>query len=95
MAIEISPLVQPWVGQSSRQLPLPLPLSLGPPVTPSSVLRPMMETMETVEVVPQHVWPHLAAPAQAQVRQTFVRILQEVLHDGDSGAAGAPPGAPR
>jgi hypothetical protein len=84
MAIEVSTSAPPLARQSSRQLPLPLPL--GPPVPPAPAPLP---TVETMEVVPQHVWPRLATPAQAQLRQTFVRILQEVLHDDDDRASGA------
>lgn len=59
---------------SSRQLPLPL----GPPVP----LVPPVPAPPAVEVVvPQQVWPRLAPPARARVRQTFTRVLQEVLDD--------------
>jgi len=71
MPLEISPLPSARLG--SHQLPLPLGLPAPPPPAP---------TIRDV-VGPQQVWPRLAATAQAHLRQTFVRVIQEVLDDGD------------
>jgi hypothetical protein len=51
---------------------LPLPLALPPtlvlPTTP-------------VRVPPAHVWQSLTPTLQRQIRQTLLRVVQEVLHD--------------
>jgi hypothetical protein len=75
MAMDVSPPGPPPVAPSSQQLPLPLPL--GPPLSPPPARPPVAEV-----VGPQQVWPHLAPPARARVRQAFARVLQEVLRDG-------------
>ncbi len=72
MAVEIEPL--PPTLLSSQQLPLPLELGAPAPPRPSAM----------ADVVgPQQVWPHLAAPVQAHLRRTLVRVIQEVLDDDD------------
>jgi hypothetical protein len=49
-------------------LPLALPPTPLPPTTP-------------VRVPPAHVWQGLTPALQRQLRQTLLRVLQEVLHD--------------
>lgn len=71
MPVEVHP--PPPAHLSSRQLPLPLVLPGAPPPAPL----PAPDV-----VLPPQVWPRLARPAQVHVRQTFVRVLREVLHDG-------------
>jgi hypothetical protein len=69
---DVSP--PPPTGLGSQQLPLPL----GPPLASPPMLP------RAPEVLPaQQVWRRLAPPTQRSVQQTFVRVLQEVLHDGD------------
>jgi hypothetical protein len=72
MLVEVSP--PPPAGLSSRQLPLPL----GPP----GAVPPTLPRAPDV-LAPEQVWGRLAPPTQRSVQQTFVRVLQEVLHDGD------------
>jgi hypothetical protein len=63
----------PPARPSSRQLPLPLePPVVCPPPLPRAP-----------EVLPQQVWARLAPTTQRSVQQTFVRVLQEVLHGDD------------
>ena len=59
----------------SQQLLLPLEL----PEQPRTCLLPP----DTLEVVPQQVWTTLAPLQQTQVRQTLIRIVQEVLRHAD------------
>ena len=70
MLIEVpSPPARP----SSRQLPLPWePPAVCPPALPRAP-----------EVLPQELWALLAPMMRRSVRQTFVRVLQEVLHGDD------------
>jgi hypothetical protein len=79
MALQVAlppPLPPAPMDAGSHQLPLPLD-----PPTPSS---PPPASAAPDMVSPQQVWPRLVAPARAHLRQTFARVLQEVLHD-DSG----------
>jgi|SoiMethySBSTD1v2_1073268.scaffolds.fasta_scaffold160991_2 hypothetical protein len=70
MVIEVPP---PPARPSSRQLPLPWePPAARPPELPRAP-----------EVLPQELWARLAPMTRRSVRQTFVRVLQEVLHDDD------------
>jgi hypothetical protein len=59
-------------GSSGRQLPLPL----DPPLRPTAPL-----ARAAVTIPAPRVWPHLSAAAQTNVRETFRRILQEVVDD--------------
>jgi hypothetical protein len=54
------------------QLVLPLPELLSPP--PCLSLAPL-------PLPPQQLWTSLSPTLQAQVRQTLLRIIQEVLYD--------------
>jgi len=56
----------------NQQLVLPLP-ELG---VSSPLLSP-----ELPPIPPQHLWQSLSMTNQLQVRQTILRILQEMLHD--------------
>lgn len=55
-----------------------LPLLWETPIVPL----PAPSTMQTVQ--PQQVWSSLAPTEQRYLYQTFVRVLQEVLHDPTS-----------
>lgn len=59
-------------GSSGRQLPLPL----DPPLRPTALL-----PQTAVTIPAPRVWHHLSAAAQTNVRETFRRILQEVIDD--------------
>ncbi len=62
----------PATGQAYRQLALPgLEVERRSPPLP-----PMLASLPA-----QRVWTSLSPRNQAQVRQTLVHILQEVLHD--------------
>jgi hypothetical protein len=54
------------------QLVLPLP-ELG--------VSSLLLTPEPPPIPPQHLWQSLSMSNQLQVRQTILRILQEMLHD--------------
>lgn len=56
----------------SHQLPLPLEAPLARP-TPS---RP------TITLTLRQVWASLSPSLQAQVRQTLLRVMQEIVRDG-------------
>jgi hypothetical protein len=68
---DVSP--PPPAGLRGRQLPLPL----GPPLASPPMLP------RAPEVLPQELWARLAPMLRRSVRQTFVRVLQEVLHGDD------------
>ncbi len=57
---------------TSQQLQLPLP-----PLNPAPL--PLPPTLATLPS--QRIWASLSAPSQAQVRQTLIHILQEVLNE--------------
>jgi hypothetical protein len=56
----------------NQQLVLPLP-GLGVASLPLPT--------EPPPIPPQHLWKSLSTTNQLQVRQTILRILQEMLHD--------------
>ena len=64
--------VYPPKSPTIRQLPLPFPVAelRGPPR--SSPLLPL---------TPQQVWSNLPRAARTQVRNTALRIIQEVLNE--------------
>jgi hypothetical protein len=60
----------PTASPPVRQLPLPWMEAEAPPLLPSP---PMVR--------PQEIWASLSPQLQTQVRQTILRVLQEVFHD--------------
>ena len=65
-----SPLPTALPPRPNEQLPLPL-------VMPPTAVLPTA----TVRIPPAHVWQGLTPARQHQIRQTLLRVLQEVLHD--------------
>ena len=55
-----------------RQLPLPLD-------PPEALLATTLTTPPAITMTTQQIWASLSPTAQARLRQTVVRILQEVL----------------
>lgn len=64
--------VHPRKPPTIRQLPLPFPVAelTGSPLPTSLLTLP-----------PQQVWANLPGPARTQVRNTALRIIQEVLNE--------------
>jgi hypothetical protein len=63
----VLPALPPRPGEQLL-LPLALPPTTVLPTTP-------------VRVLPAHVWQGLTPALQRQMRQTLLRVVQEVLHD--------------
>jgi hypothetical protein len=65
----------PHSEPTPRQLTLPLD-----PWDPPEALPSTTPTPPAIPLTPQQVWATLPPAAQAQLRQTMLRILQEVVH---------------
>ncbi len=73
---------RPLTPPPPRQLPLPLPAPPGPapPWLPPGPAPPWLPP--ALAALPaQRIWANLTPAAQAQVRATALRVIQEVLDD--------------
>ncbi len=61
---------------SCHQLPLPLDPSAVP-----SLAQPRVVEVE-LSLRPAAIWVGLPLPLRAQIRQTFRRVCEELVHDG-------------
>lgn len=60
--------------------PEPTPRQLALPLDPSEALPSTTPPAPAITLTTQQVWTTLSPTAQAQLRQTMLRILQEVVH---------------
>lgn len=67
-------LSPPTAPPTSRQLPLPLGLTIRPPVSLPTT---------AVDLATHQIWPSLSPAVQHHLRQTLRRILQEVMWDAN------------
>jgi hypothetical protein len=59
----------------TTQLPLQLPLPVDVPLALPQPRAPI-----ELRMIPTEVWANLNAPTQAQIRQVWLRVLQEVAN---------------